>query len=88
MKQETNESTRIDLPGKLVNSTPCRLYVVATLISASSSNVSSLVKQSAVKPLIMFVYFNKTKSNQPHRRFRPVVTPHSRPRVCKCSPMS
>ena len=75
-------------PGKLGNSTPLRLYVVAILISANSSKVSSFVRQSAVNPLIMVVYRNRTRSSQPHRRLRPVVTPHSRPRVCKCSPIS
>jgi hypothetical protein len=75
-------------PGKLGNSIPFRLYVVATLISANSSSVSSFVKHKAVKPLIIFVYLSNTRSSQPHRRFRPVVTPHSRPRVCKCSPIS
>ncbi len=76
------------LPGKFGNSIPFRLYVVATLISANSSSVSSLVKHNAVKPLIIFVYLSRTRSSQPQRRFRPVVTPHSRPRVCKCSPIS
>jgi hypothetical protein len=47
-----------------------------------------LVKHKAVKPLIIVVYRSKTRSSQPQRRFRPVVTPHSLPRVCKCSPIS
>ncbi len=76
------------VPGKFGNSIPFRLYVVATLISVNSSSVSSLVKHNAVKPLIIFVYLSRTRSSQPQRRFRPVVTPHSRPRVCKCSPIS
>ena len=92
-KKQTNSSIYLTIrfflkPGKLGNSTPFRLYVVAILISANSSSVSSLVKHNAVKPLIIFVYRRRTRSSQPHRRFRPVVTPHSRPRVCKCSPIS
>ena len=74
--------------GKLGNSTPFRLYVVAILISDNSSSVSSFVKHKAVNPLISVVYLKRTRSSQPHRRLRPVVTPHSRPRVCKCSPIS
>ena len=88
-RPNASQSVRLLLePGKLGKSTPFRLYVVATLISASSSSVSNFVRHRAVNPLIIVVYRRRTRSSQPHRRFRPVVTPHSRPRVCKCSPIS
>ena len=42
----------------------------------------------AVKPLIMCAYLMSTRSSQPHRRFLPVVTPTSFPRVWSSSPVS
>lgn len=58
------------------------------LISANSSKMSNFVRQMAVYPFTIFVYFNRAKSNQPHRRFRLVVTPISAPFVCRNSPTS
>lgn len=42
----------------------------------------------AVKPLIMWAYLMSTRSSQPHRRLRPVVTPTSPPLVWSSSPVS
>lgn len=42
----------------------------------------------AVKPLTMWAYRRITRSSQPQRRFLPVVTPHSWPRLCSRSPIS
>lgn len=58
------------------------------LISFNVSNMSNFVRQIAVYPFIIEVYFNNTKSNHPHLRFRFVVTPISPPRVCNRSPIS
>lgn len=42
----------------------------------------------AVNPLTMWAYLRMTRSSQPQRRFLPVVTPHSWPRLCSRSPIS
>lgn len=49
-------------------------------------NVSK--KTHAVNPLIIWAYLSKTRSNQPHLLFLPVVTPTSPPCVCNNSPIS
>lgn len=42
----------------------------------------------AVKPLTMWAYLTRTKSSQPQRRRRPVVTPNSLPLDCNKFPTS
>ena len=42
----------------------------------------------AVNPLTMWAYLRIIRSSQPQRRFLPVVTPHSWPRLCSRSPIS
>lgn len=42
----------------------------------------------AVNPLTMWAYLRIMRSSQPQRRFLPVVTPHSWPRLCSRSPIS
>ena len=41
-----------------------------------------------MNPLTMWAYLRIIRSSQPQRRFLPVVTPHSWPRLCSRSPIS
>ena len=66
---------------------PLSVYATAILISDNLSRTSSLVTAKCVYPLIILVYLRTTKSNQPHRRLRPVVTPTSLPTLCRYSPV-
>ncbi|VDO14965.1 unnamed protein product [Brugia timori] len=45
------------------------------MITSNVSRTSSFVKAMSVNPLIRCARFKRTKSIQPHRLFRPVVTP-------------
>lgn len=47
-----------------------------------------LITTHAVNPLTMWAYLRIIRSSQPQRRFLPVVTPHSWPRLCSRSPIS
>src|ERR1700742_2110194 len=50
--------------------------------------MSSLVRAIPVMPLTAADWRTSTASNQPQRRLRPVLTPNSRPRVPRYSPIS
>lgn len=62
--------------------------MLRTNLPSNSSRISNFVKAIAENPLTIFVCLSKTKSNQPHLLFLPVVTPNSAPRFCKSSPIA
>lgn len=65
-----------------------------TLLFCGSQSIESCTKiqcikvSHAEKPLTMWAYLTKTRSNHPQRLFLPVVTPTSLPLDCKRAPVS
>lgn len=82
------EKVKTGLRDEILKRDETRTYPVPILISESVSKMSSFVRQIAVYPFTMAVYFNRTKSSHPHRRSLLVVTPISPPFVCKREPIS